>query len=59
MKTTALIHVYKASQCTDISDVEFAISEVKRIANGNYTPSLQKRLNSLEKRKEVLLCYTK
>lgn len=55
MKTTdQLKHVYKANQCTDLSDVDYAISEVKRIANGDYTAALRARLNSLEKRKEVL-----
>lgn len=49
-----LKHVYKAQDCTDLSDVEYAISEVKRIAAGNYTPALRKRLNSLEKRKTQL-----
>lgn len=49
-----LQYVYKANQCTDLSDVNYAISEVKRIANGNYTTALQNRLNSLEKRKEAL-----
>lgn len=49
-----LQHVYKANQCTDLSDVNYAISEVKRIANGNYSASLRRRLYSLEKRKEAL-----
>lgn len=49
-----LKHVYKASDCTDLNDVEYAISEVKRIANGNYTTALRNRLNSLEKRKTQL-----
>lgn len=49
-----LKYVYKASDCTDLNDAEYAISEVKRIANGNYTKALRKRLNSLEKRKTQL-----
>lgn len=51
----SLKHVYRADQCTDLSDVDFAISEVKRIAKEwHYTPALRNRLNSLEKRKETL-----
>jgi len=51
----SLKYVYKANQCTDLSDVDFAINEVKRIAKEwQYTPALRNRLNSLEKRKEAL-----
>lgn len=53
--TESLKYVYKANQCTDLNDVEFAISEVKRISKEwHYTDALRKRLNSLEKRQEVL-----
>lgn len=51
----SLKYVYKANQCTDLSDVDYAIREVKRIAiEWGYTPALRNRLNSLEKRKEAL-----
>jgi len=53
--TESLKYVYTAKQCTDLNDVEFAINEVKRIAREwKYTAALRNRLNSLEKRKEVL-----
>lgn len=53
--TESLKYVYKADQCMDLNDVDYAIQEVKRIASEwHYTPALRKRLNSLEKRKEVL-----
>ena len=48
--------VYKATQCTDINDCDIAIEQVKTIAHqSNWTPSLQKRIASLTKKKEQLL----
>jgi hypothetical protein len=50
--TTELRKVYKANQCCDPSDFEYAISEVKRIAHKyGWTPSLRARFVSLEKAK--------
>lgn len=46
--------IYKASQCTDLSDVSTAIEQLKALANGNYTPAMRRRLASLEKRKQQL-----
>mgnify|MGYP005610511137 FL=1 len=48
--TTELNKVYKANQCCDTSDLEYAINEVKRIARRyGWTPALRARLASLEK----------
>jgi hypothetical protein len=50
--TTELRKVYKANQCCDASDFEYAISEVKRIAHKyGWTPSLRARFVSLERAK--------
>ena len=55
--SVSLMGIYKASQCTDMNDVCFAISTLKTIArdcyNNNYTPAMRRRLNSLEKKKEI------
>jgi hypothetical protein len=49
--TTELSKVYKANQCCDASDVQFAMDEVKRIAyKYGWTPALQARFVSLSKR---------
>lgn len=57
--TVSLKGIYKAKQCTDLNDVTFAISSLKSISkgcyNGDYTPAMRKRLNSLEKRKEEII----
>ncbi len=59
MKLNPLKHVYKANQCTDLSDVDNAIvgtKEAIRILNinGKSTVSAYRRLASLEKmRKNV------
>jgi hypothetical protein len=59
INTASLKAIYKANQCTDLNDVNFAISTLKTIVrdsmNGNYTPAYRRRLNSLEKRKKQLL----
>jgi len=48
--TLELSKVYKAHQCCDASDVQYAIGEVKRIANKyGWSIALSKRLASLEK----------
>jgi hypothetical protein len=48
--TTELSKVYKANQCCDASDFEYAISEVKRIAHKyGWNAALRRRLVSLEK----------
>jgi len=45
-----LSKVYKANQCCDAPDFEYAISEVKRIAHKyGWTPALRARIVSLEK----------
>jgi hypothetical protein len=44
--------VYKASQCCDASDFQYAIEEVKRIAHRyGWNAALRRRIVSLEKRK--------
>jgi hypothetical protein len=50
--TTELSKVYKANQCSDASDFEYAISEVKRIAHKyGWTPAVRARFVSLERAK--------
>lgn len=45
-----LSKVYKANQCCDAADVQYAIAEVKRIANKyGWSIALCKRLASLQK----------
>lgn len=52
-----LSHIYKANQCTDISDVDNAIEECKRVihileTDNKSTKAAYKRLISLEKRRK-------
>jgi len=50
--TTELSKVYKANQCSDASDFEYAISEVTRIAHKyGWTPAVRARFVSLERAK--------
>lgn len=49
--TTELRKVYKANQCTDAADVQYAIAEVTRIAAVyGWTPALRARMASLFRR---------
>lgn len=53
--TTELAKIYKANQCTDLNDVEIAISEVMTlIKKYGQKPALNSRWSSLLKRKEKL-----
>jgi hypothetical protein len=48
--TTELSQVYKANQCCDASDFQYAMDEVKRIAHKyGWTPALRARMASLVK----------
>jgi hypothetical protein len=54
-KHTMLNNIYKSSQCTDVSDCEIAIQQVKELANlYGWNGLLQRRYASLEKRKKQL-----
>lgn len=52
-----LAYIYKANQCTDVNDVEIALSQLRDLDKRctGYTPAMRRRLASLEKRKEQLL----
>ena len=51
-----LQHIYKSNQCTDLNDVDYAISEVKRLLKKyGSVSSLQNRLSSLTKRRKQLI----
>lgn len=56
--TISLSGIYKASQCADINDVNFAISALKNIywftLNGTHTPATRRRMTSLQNRKKQL-----
>lgn len=44
----SLKHIYKASQCSDIDDVNIAIEQVKElIKKGEESDGIYRRLNSL------------
>lgn len=47
--------IYKANQCTDINDVDFAISECKNLIS-TYGESrlVYNRINSLMKKRQIL-----
>ena len=48
--TTELSKVYKATQCCDASDFQYAMEEVRRIAHKyGWTPALLRRMVSLVK----------
>jgi hypothetical protein len=48
--TTELSKVYKATQCCDASDFQYAMDEVRRIAHKyGWTPALCARMASLVK----------
>lgn len=48
-----LTQIYKARQCTDLNDVEYALQAVENLIRLNgWRPALTKRWCSLEKRKD-------
>lgn len=51
-----LRQVYRANDCTDLNDVEYALTELRKIAKeqGAYTPAMRKRLVALENKKKEL-----
>lgn len=53
----SLKYIYKANQCTDLADVENALSSLREIAkmvNHEWTKAMTRRLFSLEQRKNKL-----